>query len=68
MNLDANGNLTTQQFQLIPYNNLVYMIRAVSNVNALGVVGGLGAVVRAAGGHVRSDQDGQPRAGAGRPL
>ncbi|HVH76575.1 MAG TPA: hypothetical protein VM755_16790 [Stellaceae bacterium] len=40
------GNLVAasagQQFQVIAYNNLVYLIRAVSNVAALGVVGGLG--------------------------
>jgi hypothetical protein len=44
LNLDAEGNTATQQFQLIPYNNLVYMIRAVSNVGPLGVIGGLGVV------------------------
>jgi hypothetical protein len=42
MNQDALGNLAGQEFQLIPYNNLVYMVRAVANVGALGVVGGLG--------------------------
>ena len=44
LNQDAQGAVIPQQFQLIPYNNLVYMIRAVSNVKALGVVGGLGVV------------------------
>lgn len=42
VNQDGNGNILPQQFQLITYNNLVYMIRAVANVSALGVVGGLG--------------------------
>ena len=33
-----------QEFALIPYNNLVYMIRAVSTNGGLGPVGGLGTV------------------------
>ncbi len=45
VNMDSQGHLSRQQeFQLIPYNNLVYLIRAVSNDGALGVVGGLGVV------------------------
>jgi hypothetical protein len=44
MNLDDQGNVAGQEFQLIPYNNLVYMIRAVANVPALGAVGGTGVV------------------------
>ena len=32
VNQDSNGNILPQQFQLITYNNLVYMIRAVTNV------------------------------------
>src|SRR5262249_28669872 len=41
--LDANGQpIPSQEFQLIPYNNLVYMVRAVSNNGTLGAVGGLG--------------------------
>ena len=43
-NQDADGNVIAQQFQLIPYNNLVYLVRAVSNVAALAHVGGTGAV------------------------
>ena len=43
MNEDQDGNVIAQEFQLIPYNNLVYLIRAVANVDALSVVGGLGA-------------------------
>ena len=44
MNFDGQGGVSThQEFRLIAYNNLVYLIRAVSNVTALGVVGGLGA-------------------------
>ncbi len=39
---DDQGNVIDQEFQLIAYNNLVYLIRAVANVKALGVVGGLG--------------------------
>ena len=42
INEDQDGNVITQEFQLIPYNNLVYLIRAVANVDALSVVGGLG--------------------------
>ena len=44
MNQDAQGNVIGQEFQVIPYNNLVYVIRAVSNVQALGQVGGVGVV------------------------
>ena len=45
MNFDGQGNVSPhQEFHLITYNNLVYLIRAVANVPALGVVGGLGAV------------------------
>ena len=45
LTLDASGQaIDGQQFELIPYNNLVYMIRAVSNNAGLGQVGGLGAV------------------------
>ncbi|MGA3005035.1 MAG: hypothetical protein ABSE20_25275, partial [Acetobacteraceae bacterium] len=44
MNFDGQGGVSThQEFRLIAYNNLVYLIRAVSNVTALGVVGGLRA-------------------------
>jgi hypothetical protein len=39
----GSGN-PPQLFQLIPYNNLVYLIRAVADVPALGQVGGVGAV------------------------
>lgn len=42
MNLGSQGNVIGQQFQLITYNNLVYLIRAVANMQALGAVGGLG--------------------------
>lgn len=45
LTLDSFGQpITGQQFELIPYNNLVYMVRAVSNNAALGQVGGLGTV------------------------
>jgi hypothetical protein len=41
--LDADGSLSKkQEFQLVPYNNLVYLVRAVSNSPALGAIGGLG--------------------------
>ena len=40
---DDDGN-TTAQFQVVPYNNLVYLIRAVTNVAALADVGVSGAV------------------------
>ncbi len=39
LNQDAQGNLTNQEFQVLTYNNLVYLIRAVSNVKALAAVG-----------------------------
>jgi hypothetical protein len=43
-NLNADGTLSDkQEFQLIPYNNLVYLVRAVSNSPALAAIGGLGA-------------------------
>jgi hypothetical protein len=42
LTLDFFGEATAgQEFQLIPYNNLVYMIRAVSNNFGLGTVSGL---------------------------
>lgn len=44
VNQDANGSVIPQQFQVVPYNNLVYVIRAVSNVAALAHVGGANAV------------------------
>lgn len=43
MTLDSFMQPAGQEFELIPYNNLVYMVRAVSNFPALGAVGGLGA-------------------------
>ncbi len=43
VNQDANGNLLAQEFAVLTYNNLVYLVRAVTNVPALGKVGGLGA-------------------------
>ncbi len=42
VNRDENGNPVAQQFQLITYNNLVYLIRAVANVPELRGIGGLG--------------------------
>src|SRR5438105_138036 len=42
--LDDFGLPGGQEFQLIPYNNLVYLVRAVANFPALGAVGGLGTV------------------------
>jgi hypothetical protein len=39
---DAGGSAGGAEFQVIPYNNLVYLVRAVSNIPALGVVGGTG--------------------------
>ncbi len=43
MTLDDDGNPVGQEFELIPYNNLVYMVRAVSNNQILGGLGGLGS-------------------------
>ena len=63
-----NGNVLDQEFQVIPYNNLVYLVRAVSNVTGARVVGGLGTILRAAHRYLRTDDDRQPRARAGRPL
>jgi hypothetical protein len=40
---DGFGVPPTPQFKVIPYNNLVYLVRAVSNCPALGLVGGVGA-------------------------
>ncbi len=41
--LETNGSLSNkQEFELIPYNNLVYLVRAVSNSPALAAIGGLG--------------------------
>jgi hypothetical protein len=42
MTLDGTQLPTGQEFALVPYNNLVYLIRAVSNCASLGAVGGLG--------------------------
>lgn len=39
--VDSDGNLPTPQFKAIPYNNLVYLVRAISNCTELGLVGGL---------------------------
>jgi hypothetical protein len=45
LTLDESGQpIEGQQFELIPYNNLVYMVRAVSNNPGLGKAGGLGTV------------------------
>jgi hypothetical protein len=44
VNQDSNLDLIDQQFQVIPYNNLVYLVRAVSNAAGLARVGGSGAV------------------------
>ena len=68
VSLDNGGNILPQQFQLLTYNNLVYMVRAVSNVAALGGVGGLGINLRPADRHLRAHPDRQPRTRAGRAL
>ena len=39
-----DGVLPTPQYKAIPYNNLIYLVRAVSNCTALAGVGGLGTV------------------------
>lgn len=39
---DDNGGTGSAEFQVIPYNNLVYLIRAVANIPALGVIGDTG--------------------------
>ena len=36
--VDPDGNVTCQ-YAVVPYNNLVYLVRAVNNVPALGVIG-----------------------------
>jgi hypothetical protein len=38
---DANGN-TEAVFAIVAYNNLVYLVRAMTNVSALGAIGGSG--------------------------
>jgi hypothetical protein len=40
----ADGVLPTPQYKVIPYNNLIYLVRAVSNCAALASVGGMGCV------------------------
>ena len=57
-----------QEFQLIAYNNLVYLIRAVANVKALGVVGGLGVTSGLLVDTYVPATNGQPSPGSGRPL
>jgi hypothetical protein len=42
-NQDAQGNVIAQQFQIVPYNNLIYLMRAVTNA-ALANVNGSTAV------------------------
>ena len=42
--IGSDGTFPTPQFKAIPYNNLIYLVRAVSNCAALGGVGGLGCV------------------------
>jgi hypothetical protein len=39
---DDEGNVLPPEFQVIPYNNLVYLVRAISNSPQLSAVGGLG--------------------------
>jgi hypothetical protein len=39
--VDGNGDLPAPQFKAIPYNNLVYLVRAISDSAALAAVGGL---------------------------
>lgn len=41
VSVDSEGNVTSE-FAVVPYNNLVYLIRVVSNVGALADVGGTG--------------------------
>ena len=55
VNQDAQGNVNAQPFQVIPYNSLVYLIRAVANVAALGEVGGRRCRIRAPDRHLRAD-------------
>ncbi len=40
--VDGSGVLPTPQYKAIPYNNLVYLVRAVSGSDALTLIGGLG--------------------------
>ena len=44
VNQDPYGNYLTQQFQIVTYNNLVYLIRAVTNCAPLAQVGNANAV------------------------
>ncbi|MFM0330068.1 RHS repeat domain-containing protein [Paraburkholderia strydomiana] len=40
--LGDNGDLPTPQYKAIPYNHLVYLVRAMSDSDALAAVGGIG--------------------------
>ncbi len=42
MPVGADGQLPTPQYKVIPYNNLVYLVRAVTGSDALALVGGIG--------------------------
>jgi hypothetical protein len=40
--VDDNGDLPAPQYKAIPYNNLVYLVRAISDSDALSAIGGIG--------------------------
>ena len=52
VSVDSAGNVTSE-FAVIPYNNLVYLVRAVTNVDALGALGASGTGL-AGGAGIRS--------------
>ena len=63
---DQNGNLTSE-FALVPYGELVYLIRAAQNVSSLAVLGGMGITSGLLIDTFVAARR-QPHAGAGRPL
>src|SRR5207244_8997882 len=44
ISLDDKGNPVSPSYQIVPYSNLVYLIRAVTNVKALNAVGNVGVI------------------------
>ena len=69
MNRDSEFNPIAQQFQVIPYNNLVYLIRVGLQRHSAGTwSANTGVNIRPADRHLRSLDQRQPHARAGRPL
>ena len=64
---DENGNLTSE-FALVPYDRLVYLVRAVPNVSSLATLGGLGITSGLLIDTFVPGDDRQPHARPGRAL